>query len=64
MMEIKNDCVDCQIRCIDCGKRRTPHYYCDICGKERKLYSVDGEEICMDCMLEKYPDEEDEEDSE
>lgn len=50
MKRIKNDCVSCDIPCIDCGRKRTPHYYCDICREEETLYDFEGQELCMDCI--------------
>ena len=54
MMKIENDCVGCPIPCIDCGRKRTPHYYCDKCGEETTLYKYDDKELCKDCLAEKF----------
>ena len=54
MMKIENDCLDCPIPCTDCGRKRTPHYYCDECGAEETLYVYDGKELCKDCLAKKF----------
>lgn len=55
---IENDCVSCDIPCIDCGRKRTPHYYCDKCGEEFEpealFINEDEEELCIECFLSKY----------
>lgn len=50
MVRIENDCVGCDLPCIDCGRRRTPHYYCDECGDETHIYEFDDEELCIECI--------------
>lgn len=55
MVRIENDCVGCDIPCIDCGRRRTPHYYCDKCDNETHIYAFDGEELCIECIEERLP---------
>jgi Zn finger protein HypA/HybF involved in hydrogenase expression len=57
MMKYENDCCGCTsvgLPCLGsmCGKRRTPHYYCDKCKEETTLYKFDGKELCPDCILE------------
>jgi len=54
MVRYENDCVDCGLPCIDCGKKRTPHYYCDECKEEETLYEYDGGEFCGTCLLKKF----------
>lgn len=49
----ENRCVDCDIPCTDCGLKRVPVFVCDRCGKEDKLYNVDGEQqLCEHCLRE------------
>ena len=50
MIKYENDCVCCDLPCIDCGRKRTPHYYCDRCESEDVLYNFEDEELCMDCI--------------
>lgn len=56
MVRYENDCVDCPQGCIDCGRKRTPHYYCDNpkCGDEATLYEYESEQLCADCLLSKF----------
>lgn len=37
-----------------CKYQNVPHYYCDKCGDEDKLYNYDGEQLCKDCLLENF----------
>lgn len=54
MKRVENDCVDCGLPCLDsCPYRSVIHYYCDECGNEDTLYKFDGEELCLDCVLER-----------
>lgn len=59
MMKIENQCVHCDISCVNCGLKRVPVYYCDKCDPkcEEPLDEVydDGEqELCEACLLKKY----------
>lgn len=54
MVRIENDCVCCDLPCIDCGRKRTPHYYCDRCKQEAGLYIYGDEELCEECLLKEY----------
>ena len=60
MIVYKNECCDCVVPaypCMgsDCPKRNVLHLYCDVCGDEAdKLYKVDGEEICEDCLSRRF----------
>jgi hypothetical protein len=53
MIKIENDCVCCDIPCIDCGRKRTPHYYCDKCKEETTIYEYEDGQYCIDCIKEK-----------
>lgn len=52
MVEYENECVDCGLPCYGdaCPYRHVPHYYCDECGDEEKLYEFDGQELCIRCI--------------
>ena len=59
MVEFENECVGCppEIGCLGsaCPKRNVPHLFCDDCEEEvEELYEVDGEQLCADCILERY----------
>ena len=58
MTQYRNDCKECDIRedCIghSCPMMHAPHWYCDDCRKEtdpRKLYKLDGAELCKKCVI-------------
>lgn len=65
MVRVENDCCDCAVpgypcRGSNCPLRHVKHYYCDSCGAEAdlkymKLYDYDGQELCVDCLLEIVP---------
>ena len=56
MRKIENECVDCGLPCLGsfCPHRNVFHYYCDRCKEEAKLYHYNGEEICVECLLEEF----------
>ena len=58
MVIIENDCVGCGLPCIGdaCPYRNAEHRYCDKCNDEigDDYYDVDGEELCEDCLKERF----------
>ena len=56
MMKIENQCVHCDIPCVNCGLKRVPVYYCDRCKEEtgEDVYDDGEEELCEPCLLKKY----------
>lgn len=57
----ENECVGCppEIGCAGdtCPNRRVAHYFCDKCDAEvsiGELYDVDGEDLCEDCLKERF----------
>lgn len=55
MTRYENECCDCVVLaypCMgnSCPNRNVPHFYCDECDRERKLYHFDNEELCIDCI--------------
>lgn len=52
MRKIENDCVGpCPMGCISCGRKRAPHWYCDVCGEEvDELYELNGDQLCEGCL--------------
>lgn len=59
MIVYEDECVGCppEIGCFgnSCPKRNAPHYYCDECGAEDTLRHHDGEHLCADCLLGRFP---------
>lgn len=59
MVKFESDCLECG---LPCKGRACPNYevevhYCDCCGKDLYLETIydDGqEELCEDCLLNKY----------
>ena len=60
MIKYENECCDCAVpsypcRGDSCPNRHVKHLYCDRCNDDvDELYDVDGEELCKDCLLEKF----------
>ncbi len=65
MKRIENHCIGCAddtaYRCMGnrCPKRNVAVYYCDECDPNLncpldEVFSVDGKEICEDCLKEKF----------
>ena len=54
MKTLENECVGCppELGCLgsSCPNRNVPHFYCDTCGIEDKLYEYDGGEYCIECI--------------
>ena len=51
----ENECVGCAVPAYPCrGEycplRHVPHYYCNDCGNETKLYEFEGEQLCIKCV--------------
>ena len=55
IIKYEDECVGCppEIGCLHsaCKYQNVPHYYCDKCGDEDKLYDYDGEQLCKSCLL-------------
>ena len=58
MKKIVDECVGCpkEIGCFGdtCPNKNVARFYCDVCGEEEMLYCYDGEELCQDCLLERF----------
>lgn len=62
MLRLENHCCDCAVpgypcRGSMCPNRRVEVHYCDKCGEELpydEIYEADGEELCEDCLKEKF----------
>lgn len=48
----RNDCVECDLPCTDCGLKHAQHRVCDVCEAEEQLYKSHGKELCIDCIEE------------
>lgn len=56
MKKIEDECVNCPMGCVGdvCPNKNVVRFYCDNCGEEEMLYIYDGEELCQECLLEKF----------
>ena len=60
MKRISDECVGCppEMGCLGkaCPNRCVERYYCDVCGSELEdeIYSVDGEDLCIECLKERF----------
>lgn len=57
MIQIENHCVCCGLPCMGnaCPHRNVEVHYCDRCEEElEEIYLVDGEELCEECLKEKF----------
>ena len=56
MRKFENDCVSCDLPCIDCGRKHVEHVYCDNCGEDltSDLDGVvyEGKDFCYSCAKE------------
>lgn len=61
MRVVENECVDCGRPCLGsaCPYRNVVRHYCDNCKEETDLYYFDGEELCIDCIIEQLEKVED-----
>ena len=63
MVEYESQCVGCppERGCLgdSCPNRNVKVTYCDCCGYEieEDVYEVDGEDLCEDCLKEKFKKE-------
>lgn len=59
MLKYEDYCVDCE-HCIGFAcpyKRKIPVHYCDKCENELdedEIYDVDDEELCEDCLKDRF----------
>lgn len=53
MRKTVNNCVCCDLPCINCGRKHEEVFICDSCKEEsNKLYLYENEEICEECLKE------------
>lgn len=61
MKKIFDECVCCDIPCVNCGRKETERYFCDYCGEEidyTQLREDREMDICPDCYERIMEDEE------
>lgn len=59
MKRIESECIGCKdigLFCMgdNCPYKIVVRFYCDRCDEEATLYDYYGEELCKDCILEKF----------
>lgn len=61
MIRYENHCCDCATGAYPCFGSSCPNInvpvpYCDECGYEieEDIYDVDGDELCEDCLKERF----------
>ena len=57
MKRTESECVCCGFPCRrnGCRNYRVTRFYCDRCGEELgKIYDVDGEELCEECLKDMF----------
>lgn len=56
MIKTENECVSCGKPCLGtaCPYMNVTRFYCDECGSEETLYDVDGDQLCLDCLLKNF----------
>lgn len=62
MKRYESECVGCTsigLHCMgrSCPYRNVPHWYCDRCKFEEKLFHYEGEEVCADCIIKAIKEE-------
>lgn len=58
MIKYENECCFCAsdgYPCVGklCPFLQVPHYYCDECNHEDKLYFYDSQQLCLQCIEQK-----------
>lgn len=52
MRKIINECVQCDLPCIDCGRKHVEALFCDRCNLQiNDGYRFEGEDYCEYCLL-------------
>lgn len=57
MIKTINECYDCPIPCINCGRKHMEVRICNYCQDSGADYQIDGEDICEACLQEKIIDD-------
>lgn len=52
MIKEINECVSCDIPCIDCGRKHVEKLFCDTCDLDIDFgYRFEGEDYCSACLI-------------
>ena len=52
MIRIEDNCVCCDLPCVNCGRKHEKVLYCDECGDSfETCYNYKGQDLCEDCFL-------------
>lgn len=59
MVKTEKRCVTCELPCLgaSCPNRMVEVHYCDNCNyelSEGEIYEVDDEELCEECLKERF----------
>ena len=61
-IQYENECVDCPMGCVECGRKSVPHYFCDDCEDENNpedLYIFEDKHktlmLCNYCLSRRFP---------
>lgn len=53
MIKEINECVGCDIPCINCGRKHVERLFCDTCDLDIEFgYRFEGEDYCPACLIE------------
>lgn len=54
MRRIEDNCVCCDLPCINCGRREEEVIYCDCCNKQLEQFvQYEDSEFCFECAVQK-----------
>lgn len=54
-IKYENECVGCDLPCVNCGRKSVKHLYCDNCGNDCETLYIEGSyELCEECLLKTF----------